>query len=432
MYPSALRNGVFARLFYAFVLTDTASTVMFVVLPLVAYERSGSGQAFAFVLLGGSVGRLAAVPVGGVLADRFDRRRIMLVGDSVLLAILAVVVASVLREWWFLLAAAQFAQNVTGALTGRAAPALRRDIVADEHRVQSNALMQLASSTGVLVGPMLGAALYAAAGFGVVALLEGAALTGSLLLVFGLRHEATKVVRDDLVGRGPTSGVLVSAVRETGRDLSVAARATCLDPYLRWTIVAAPLSGMANGLFLVALVPWLGESIGARPAIIGPLFAVLGGAAVVGGLAIARAGERVDMARLLAAACAIFGLAPLLLLGTPPLPLVFVVIGLIGLAESAWWVSETTIQQRRIPSNLQGRVPALWSTANRIGNVLALGAAGFTIDRFDPMWTMSAAVASFALAMPVGLLAARAASAPLVLIGDSASTTADADLAVSG
>lgn len=432
MYPAALRNRTFARLFTAFALTNAASTMTFVVLPLVAYDRSGSGAAFALVMLGGSVGRLVAMPIGGVLADRFDRRRIMIMGDILLLVILGAIFTSVSLDLWALVALAQFAQNVTGSLTGSAGPALRRDVVKDEHRVQSISLLQLVSSTSLLVGPLLGAALYAVVGFELVVVLETAALLASIIVLVGLRHDATTARRDDLAERRTSSNILWGALRETGRDLRDAMRATRQDRYLVWAFAMSPMTGAANGALMVALVPWMVETLNASSTLVGPFLATFGGFAVLGGLVMVRVGDGIRPSTLLRISTIGTSLIPLLFLGTPPIWLAFVAAALLGFNESGWSVGSTTLQQLRVPSHLQGRIPALWQTGFLVANVTAIAIAGFTIGRFDPSWTMTGVVACWFLLFPAGLMAAHYAETPAPLIDAEHDRTTDADLAVSG
>jgi MFS family permease len=89
MLPGSLQIPAFRRLVAASTLSVTGSLMTFIVLPLVAWEATGSATTFGLVMTGGSIGMIVALPFGGLIADRFDRRRVMLAGDLVAIVVTA-------------------------------------------------------------------------------------------------------------------------------------------------------------------------------------------------------------------------------------------------------------------------------------------------------------------------------------------------------
>jgi MFS family permease len=127
-----------------------------------------SGRAtLGTVLVARSIARVGVLLVGGALADRYERRKLILGGESlqmVAVAALAVVIASGELQLWFLVAVGA----VTGAGSGvflASSTALVPQLVPEEHFQSANSLrsssMLMASE---LLGPAAGGILVAAVG----------------------------------------------------------------------------------------------------------------------------------------------------------------------------------------------------------------------------------------------------------------------------
>src|SRR4051812_23494691 len=86
-HRSLLRNHDFTVLWVGQAISELGSRVSMFVFPLIAYELAGSTLAAAGAEAAHLLGLAATLLPAGVLADRFDRRRIMRVaaGSGVLL-----------------------------------------------------------------------------------------------------------------------------------------------------------------------------------------------------------------------------------------------------------------------------------------------------------------------------------------------------------
>lgn len=134
------------------------------------FTLTGSARSLGYVLALQGVGLLSTVLVGGALADRYDRRTLMLVSDAsrfVLIAALAAVDGTGHLTLSILLALA-FGH---GLATGFFTPAMGGfvPLVVEEPRLGSaNALIGMARQGSLLVGPSLAGVLYGFAGSTVV------------------------------------------------------------------------------------------------------------------------------------------------------------------------------------------------------------------------------------------------------------------------
>ncbi|MCW2923214.1 MAG: major facilitator superfamily protein [Thermoleophilia bacterium] len=405
MLPASLQIPAFRRLLAASTLSIVGSLMTFVVLPVVVWRETGSSTTFAFVLSGGALGMLVALPFGGVIADRFDRRRVMLCGDATSALVMGCTFAAVELRLWWTLPAISLVQTFLGSLFVSAGPALRRDVLAEDARTEGNALFMAGMSTANLVGPLLGGALYATAGFGAVVAVDLATFVASFLLVLGVR------VPPGLgVAARPERGEsgLRNAMRQTRVDIAAGIDVARRDPYLRCEVAACLAGGAANGLMLVAVVPWLDDVLGLSPSLWGIAISVMGGAGVAGSLAVARLGERVSTERLMSLGAVCFGAGALCFLGTPSVARIMVAFTLIGLTNTAINVAAGTATQRRVAASHQGRIGSLTTCAHQATQLVATLLAGLLLERVGVSAAMTASVVGFVVAATMHWRAARA------------------------
>ncbi|GAA3134938.1 hypothetical protein GCM10010466_27230 [Planomonospora alba] len=153
-----------------------------------AYQESGRVLDYSLVTMLALLPSLLAAPLGGALADRMDRRTIMLVCDGVSAAATAVLVLLLWLgrlEVWQVGIIAGLLSLVT-AFHRPAYLAAVAQLVPKPYLMQANALANLGTGLGMLIGPLGGAALITAVGVhGVVAVnvVTFLAGLGTLLLV---------------------------------------------------------------------------------------------------------------------------------------------------------------------------------------------------------------------------------------------------------
>lgn len=169
LVPGVLRDEPqFARLFVGHSLSVLGDRVSFVAVPFVVLSVGGSTSDVGLVAAAGLLPMLLFTLVGGVWADRFRRRHIMLVSDVVrfatqgiaavlLLTGLAEVSHIVLLMVVFGTADAFFMPASTGLIPQVVSPARLRE---------ANAVRGFVQSSGLVLGPALAGGLIALAGPG--------------------------------------------------------------------------------------------------------------------------------------------------------------------------------------------------------------------------------------------------------------------------
>lgn len=133
-----------------------------VVLVVYAYDRTGSTAWVAATTASSWVPRFLAAAYAGVLADRFERRRVMTASALVSFAVMAALTVAVASDGSLVLI---LGLSVVAAITTTpyrpAASGLLPDLVPERQLTAANALLGLLESLVIVVGPALGGLLLA-------------------------------------------------------------------------------------------------------------------------------------------------------------------------------------------------------------------------------------------------------------------------------
>jgi MFS family permease len=137
------------------------SSAMAVAFGFFLYDRTGSAVWLSawYFLSFGITGLLT--PVAGWLADRFDRRRLIIISDLAAAACSLALIA--VREPVALVSVA-FIASIVGRIGHPAFGAALPNLAGKEELEWANGTMGVAFNIGSLIGPVVGGALYVAAG----------------------------------------------------------------------------------------------------------------------------------------------------------------------------------------------------------------------------------------------------------------------------
>src|SRR5690606_20406059 len=272
MSPARTDIFRFALIWTASLLSSVGSSLTTFVLGVWVYQSTGSPTQFALVVLSGMLPGILIGPFAGVVVDRFDRRRVMILTDS-LAAVATVAVAlliwtDALAVWHVALAGA--VGGACGVFHLTAYQAMTPLLIPERHLGRANGLMHLASGIQI-AAPVLGATLLATVGMiGVV---------GIDLTTFGVAMMALLFIRLPAAVLRPNETTDRSAVLE---DLGAGWRHLRAKAGL--TGLVAALTGF-NFTFAVAgvLVQPLILSF-AGPGVLGVLMFAGGAGMLAGGL----------------------------------------------------------------------------------------------------------------------------------------------------
>ena len=264
-------------------------------------QVTGSSLVTAAVFIAGLLPTLLVGPLAGVLADRWERRRTLVVTSLAQAALLLPLLAVHGRgELWviYLVIAAEAA---LAQLFDPAKNALLPSLVDRDQLVSANALVGLNVNLGRLLGSSLGGVVMVTAGLrGVVIGDTVSFLAGAVLIAWMRARPPVPARTDRAAGAGTAPGGLV---RQWLDGLAV----TWHSRQLRWSLVVSAVSAVAQGLFVVLFVLFVlfvTRTLHGGGAEVGLLRGVQG----IGGVLVGALGARLSAGRLLAWSLLAFGL----------------------------------------------------------------------------------------------------------------------------
>lgn len=358
---SAVRRLALARL-----ISITGGAAAFAALNFTIYERTGSAAwlSASLLLTFGASGLFA--PLGGVLGDRFDRRRVMITSD---LAGAVTFAAMAFVEDPTLLLAIGFVTAVVETPFWSASQAAIPNLVGPDDLAWANGLLQVGANAGIMLGPAVGGVLLAAMGPGMVFGLNALSFVLSALVVATVRGRFSedRSEQDD-EHRGMKAGFVFIARDRVLRILVLA-----------WTVFV-----LGMGMVMVADVP-LVELFGAGATGYGILIGAWGAGSVIGSLAGRKLNER-NESRALFAGTVLIGVTTAGVALSPWFVPVLVLILLAGLADAVVMVADRSIQQRRTPDVVRSRVVSASESVITIALAVGFVLGGPALELLGPRW----------------------------------------------
>jgi MFS family permease len=287
-------------------------------------------------------------PYGGVIADRVDKRRLMVILQSAMgvqalvLGILAVTHTITYHE----ILALAVILGLNNTFENPARQAFVLEMVGPDQVRNAVSLNSTLFNAARAVGPAVAGLLIATVGVGICFLLNAASF---IAVVFSL-----VTLDKNLLQPSPPAGRAKGQVREGFRYVAH-------TPRLLIPLVMMGLVGMLAYEFQVVLPVVAKGVFHGGPATYGFLTAAMGFGAVIGGLVTAARGRTGLRPFTIAAGC--LGLAMALAALSPILALEIVALAIVGYASVSFLATGNTTLQLESDPSMRGRVMSLWAIA---------------------------------------------------------------------
>ena len=389
-----MKKKLFTRNFTFLILGQISSllgnyTLKFA-LSMYVLEKTGSASVFAGLLAAAMLPPIFLSPFGGLLADRANRRNIMVGLDALSgTAVLAAGLALPVGHDIFVIGALLIVLSVLGAFESPTVQACVPQMLSGDNIVKGNAAVSQVSAIAGLVTPFLGSVLYTALGLGPV--LYGAVVCFFITAFFEcfIRLEYHRPER--------SAGIL-SMVRE---DFTVSMRFLCREQpgILKLLLLAALVSLFVAGTVVVGF-PYLvrtvlglsAEYYGAAESFMGA--AAIGGSVLVGALASAKKLRMKYLAGVLASfgacliPCGVAFLLPVSAFGR-----YVVLVAMLFLCQAGCSFFSTcaiSAIQGRTPEGLMGKIMSYVFTLSMCAQPVGQMVYGVLFDRFSaaPYWVL--------------------------------------------
>ncbi|MFM7212020.1 MAG: MFS transporter, partial [Actinomycetota bacterium] len=313
------------------------------------------------VLTAQAIPAVLVLPVGGVIADRVGRPRMIAICDMLMAVVVGAMGLLFLTGHATvpLLACLNFLAGMLVGLWYPAYPGLAPDVVPDALLQPANAYNAVAGNGGFIIGTAIGGLLVASVGSGWAIVLDAVSFLAAGVLVFGLRRFS----RPHNSGESPV------------RDLIDGWQTFISYRWIVAVVVAFSLVVMVMRGSEEVLGPVL-----ANEAYGGPTgWSAVLGAMAVGLLVGAIAASRIEVERPIAFGMAVCFALPAWLITlalAAPLPVVMVAAFVWGLAMEIMVVLWFTALQRNVPPESLSRVSSYDAFGSLIFGPIGLGLAG--------------------------------------------------------
>ncbi|MEW2300367.1 MFS transporter [Streptomyces sp. NPDC006655] len=439
---SPIRNPRFRTLWAAGLLDDTIDWMLVTAIPIFVYRMTESAMTTSVAFLielapGVLVGSLA-----GIAADRYDRKRLLLVCTLLHAALAALLLPVTSGDQLWLVYAVIAGRAVCAQFVLTSKNALLPDLVEPGQSAAASNLVVLNSNLGRLGGSLLGG-IVVAGGLRPVA---AGSVIGLLLtagVVSRIRRPERAPVRPGseatATGSAPAGPMSTSTSAGPAAD-ERAQRAEATDPAaaagpgrmfrhwregvavitgdrrLRVSFLAAILCAVGQGLFVVLFVVFVATTLHGTDAEIGLLRSIQGIGGIAGGLALGFLGTRVHPRPLITWGALSFSGLALLIWNAPMVTTAFGVyvalFAVVGLPGGVYYAGVLGMVQQRVPADHLGRALGSFYTVSNGAQAIGMALAGLLADRLGPVPLLNAQAVLYLAAGLMALLVLGARNTP--------------------
>jgi MFS family permease len=357
---AAVRQLALARM-----LSSTGSQIAGIALAAEVFRQTGSAVwlSASFFFTFGVTGFLT--PLAGAIADRFDRRRVMVGCDLAGAVVWTILLLGDGPVW---LISVGFVASVVSMPFYLSADAAMPNIVDAEHLAWANGLVAVGRNTARIAGPALGGAIVGALGSRTAFAINAGSFVVSAVLVSTVRARFRAEATDE--PSEPDPGIWGGF------------RIVWRDPGLRSLAIVWTVLWLTIDVAVVADLP-LSFVFGWGERGYGFMNAAFGAGALTGAVLARRLPRRWEGPAVVveclgvAAGYILTGLAPFF---------VFVILGqaIAAGTDTVGEVGGTSIVQRSAPDHVRGRVFGALVTAGLIANAVGFSFAGFIVEAAGP------------------------------------------------
>lgn len=334
----------------------------------------GNATTLSLVLTAQAIPLVIMLPIGGVLADRIGRARMIAIMDS----ILSIVIFAMAYLFWsgnmfdgnppiWMLVVLSAMSGVLNALWYPAFPGLPADLLEEEYLQTANSYLSFGSNAAIIFGAAAGGFLVSQVSGAFAIAVDALTFLVAGLLVWGLRHTSSRATESESVIKELHDGwkvfwsyKWVVVVVASFTLIVMAMRAT--DGVLGPLVAKDEFDGAITWSQLISM-----EGVGL----------------LVGAIIGVKWRPKRPMVMMMASAYPI-GIYMLMLSGPASLPVLFAGAIFMGIGLELTWIFWSTALQSNIPKESIGRVAAYDAFGSVLFGPVGLAIAGPLAEAFGP------------------------------------------------
>ena len=371
---ASLENRNYRRFFIGQSVSLVGTWMQSVAQSWLVLQLTGSGTALGLVVAVQTLPVLLLAPYGGLLADRADKRRLLLATQSTLallaLALGVLDLTHLIRLWMVMLIAACL--GVANAVDNPTRQAFVPEMVGPADLANAISLNSVMTNAARAIGPAFAGVLIVTAGVGGCFLINAASFLAILIALATMNtsrlHPAPAAAHQ--------RGQLLDGLRYVRRTPRL------LTPLLMMALIGALAYEFQVVLPLLAKRTFHGNADA-----YGYLTSTFGVGAVVGGIVVAS--RRARGLRAVAIAAGAFGITLLAAAAAPSFPLELLALACAGAASVAFMARGNTTLQLTAAEQMRGRVMALWAVAFIGTTPIGGPIIGYVAQHAGPRWALA-------------------------------------------
>jgi MFS family permease len=359
--PSLWRNRPFLLFTAGQTTSEAGSFLLMLAVLLHVYAATQSTRVTTVAFLAEMAPMVVLSSLAGVIADRLDRRRILIVADLCRAVLLLPLLVTTRID---LLIIALAGQSAVGAVFRPAYRAFVPSLVPNSQLAGANGVTSSTMAVLTLGCPALGAALFAAFGFNLLVVIDAATFLVSVATLWFVRPAyAVPAQRSE-----PTT------VRA---DLVAGLRLLAGVPVFRLLVATGLLLSLFQGFLGPLIVPFFEGVLHATPTQVGFVASAQGASMLATGMLMSARGHRFRPGVLYVVGCWGFALIGLALALSPSYLFALATILLLGAPQVLFSVGEMTLLQTNVPDHLLGRAMGVFESALGVATVVGATAPAF-------------------------------------------------------
>lgn len=363
----------FSLVWWAGLASWTGNLAMFVVLPVLVYERTDSPLATALTVLGGALPPVVIGQLAGVIVDRADRRLVLIL-TNLAMAALTTTYLALADAPWLTLALTNLVISSVGQLLGPAEHALLPELVARDRLGEGASLNALNNTIGRLLGPAAGGLLYAQLGFAATVILNAGTYLVAATLMTAVSSRRPHTPAREINRPGLRAQWVEGAVMVWGH------------PRLRLLIALLGIVMFGEGFVSTLLAPLVSDLIGGGAQTLGWILSAQAVGGIAGAWWASRIADRHDPLALLGVGAVASGLLLTAIFNYAFIyPQIWPAIALTAVAGIPFAIfasAQTLALQVYSPAAMRGRVFALAWGAMSLLKLCGIGIAGLAGERW--------------------------------------------------
>jgi MFS family permease len=371
---SSLRVRNYRLYFFGQSISVAGSFMQMLALSFLVLQLTGSGTDLGIVAAARLVPFVVLGPVGGLIADRYDKRKLLYLTQSASAA--GAITFAVLSAFHIvnfpLLVILSLVLGCLTVLDNPARQSLIGDLVARDRLANAVVLNSVSLNVSRVLGSVIGGTLVAVVGIPICFAINALSFIAVLVSLARMRNsEMIPAVR---------------APRAKGQ-IREGFRYAAHTPELLFPLVMLTITGILAYEFPITLPLLARGAFGGNAATYGIMAAVMAAGAIIGGL-VAASRNAPRRSTSLALTAVGWGVAITATAVSPTLPVALVALLFVGYGSITFnSTAKTALQLASVPE-MRGRIMALWALAWGGSTVLGGPLVGWVAEEFGSRWSL--------------------------------------------